>query len=120
MQYRPLGRSELKVSARCLGTTTFGEQNSETYAHAQLDRAVAAGINFIDTAEMYPVPPTPRPWGLTERHIGSWLTKRGRREALILASKAAGPADWPGYLRDAHPRLAWPISRPRWTAVCSA
>jgi aryl-alcohol dehydrogenase-like predicted oxidoreductase len=105
MQYRPLGRSELKVSALCLGTMTFGEQNSETDAHAQLDRAVAAGINFIDTAEMYPVPPRAETQGLTERYIGSWLAKRGRREELILASKVAGPADWLGYLRDGHPRL---------------
>jgi aryl-alcohol dehydrogenase-like predicted oxidoreductase len=105
MQYRPLGRSELKVSALCLGTMTFGEQNSETDAHAQLDRAVTAGINFIDTAEMYPVPPRAETQGLTERYIGSWLAKRGRREELILASKVAGPADWLGYLRDGHPRL---------------
>jgi aryl-alcohol dehydrogenase-like predicted oxidoreductase len=105
MEYRSLGRSGLNVSALCLGTMTFGEQNSEADAHAQLDRAVAAGINFIDTAEMYPVPPKAETQGLTERYIGSWLAKHGRRESLIIASKVAGPADWLNYLRDGHPRL---------------
>jgi aryl-alcohol dehydrogenase-like predicted oxidoreductase len=71
MEYRPLGHSGLKVSALCLGTMTFGEQNSEADTHAQLDRAIAAGINFIDTAEMDPVPPRAETQGLTERYIGS-------------------------------------------------
>ncbi len=105
MEYRSLGRSGLNVSALCLGTMTFGEQNSKTDAHAQLNRAVTAGFNFIDTAEMYPVPPKAETQGLTERHIGSWLAKHGRRESLIIASKVAGPADWLNYLRDGHPRL---------------
>lgn len=105
MEYRPLGNSGLEVSALCLGTMTFGEQNSEAEAHAQLDRAIAAGINFLDTAEMYPVPPRAETQGLTERYIGSWLAKRGRRDELIIASKVAGPADWLSYLRDGHPRL---------------
>ena len=105
MEYRPLGRSGLNVSALCLGTMTFGEQNSEAEAHAQLDRAVAAGINFIDTAEMYPVPPRAETQGLTEAYIGSWLAKRGGRDRLVLATKVAGPADWLGYLRDGTPRL---------------
>jgi aryl-alcohol dehydrogenase-like predicted oxidoreductase len=105
MDYRPLGRSGLSVSALCLGTMTFGEQNSESEAHEQLDRAVAAGINFIDTAEMYPVPPRAETQGLTERYIGSWLAKRGCREHLIIATKVAGPAEWLSYLRDGRPRL---------------
>ncbi len=105
MEYRPLGLSGLEVSALCLGTMTFGEQNSEAEAHEQLDRAVAAGINFIDTAEMYPVPPRAETQGLTERYIGSWLARRGGRERLILATKVAGPADWLSYLRDGNPRL---------------
>lgn len=67
MQTRPLGRTGLEVSRLCLGTMTFGEQNSEAEAHEQLDRAVAFGINFIDTAEMYPVPPMAKTQGLTER-----------------------------------------------------
>jgi len=105
MEYRPLGRTGLNVSALCLGTMTFGEQNSEAEAHAQLDRALAAGINFIDTAEMYPVPPRAETQGRTEAYIGSWLKQRGGRDNLILASKVAGPADWLNYLRNGHNRL---------------
>jgi aryl-alcohol dehydrogenase-like predicted oxidoreductase len=78
---------------------TFGEQNSEADAWAQLDRAVDAGINFIDTAEMYPVPPRAETQGLTERYIGSWLVQRGGRERLIIATKVSGPGDWIDYLR---------------------
>ena len=80
MQTRPLGRTGIEVSRLCLGTMTFGEQNSETEAHEQLDRAVAFGINFIDTAEMYPVPPKAETQGLTEIYIGSWLKARGARD----------------------------------------
>jgi aryl-alcohol dehydrogenase-like predicted oxidoreductase len=71
---------------------TFGEQNSEADAHQQLDYAVAAGINLIDTAEMYPVPPRPETQGLTESYIGSWLKARGNREKIVLASKVSGPS----------------------------
>jgi aryl-alcohol dehydrogenase-like predicted oxidoreductase len=81
----------MDVSRLCLGTMTFGEQNSEADAHEQLDRAVAFGINFIDTAEMYPVPPKAETQGLTERYIGTWLKKRGARDDVIIASKASGP-----------------------------
>ncbi len=105
MQYRRLGRTDLKVSALCLGTMTFGEQNSEADAHAQLDLASNSGINFFDTAEMYPVPPKAETQGLTERYIGSWLAKRGERDKRILATKVAGPADWLPYLRDGNLHL---------------
>ncbi|MBS9403005.1 NADP(H)-dependent aldo-keto reductase [Halomonas sp. TRM85114] len=91
MQMRPLGNTGIEVSRLCLGTMTYGEQNSETQAHEQLDRAVAFGINFIDTAEMYPVPPKGETQGRTESYIGSWLTRRGRRDDLVIATKAAGP-----------------------------
>ncbi|SFU60791.1 NADP(H)-dependent aldo-keto reductase [Halomonas korlensis] len=91
MQMRPLGNTGIEVSRLCLGTMTYGEQNSEAQAHEQLDRAVAFGINFIDTAEMYPVPPKGETQGRTEAYIGSWLTRRGRRDDLIIATKAAGP-----------------------------
>ncbi|WP_447554261.1 NADP(H)-dependent aldo-keto reductase [Vreelandella sp. EE22] len=91
MQTRPLGRTGLDVSRLCLGTMTFGEQNSEAEAHEQLDRAVAFGINFIDTAEMYPVPPKAETQGLTERYVGSWLKARGARDDVVLATKAVGP-----------------------------
>ncbi|QJQ96848.1 MULTISPECIES: NADP(H)-dependent aldo-keto reductase [Halomonadaceae] len=91
MQIRPLGDTGIDVSRLCLGTMTFGEQNSEAEAHEQLDRAVAFGINFIDTAEMYPVPPKVETQGRTEAYIGSWLKQRGARDDVILATKAAGP-----------------------------
>lgn len=91
MQKRPLGQTGIEVTRLCLGTMTFGEQNSETEAHEQLDRAVDFGINFIDTAEMYPVPPKGETQGRTEAYIGTWLKARGKRDDLIIATKAAGP-----------------------------
>ena len=91
MEYRRLGSSDLNVSALALGTMTFGEQNSEADAHAQLDYAIARGINFIDTAEMYPVAPRADTVHRTESHIGTWL-KRQQRDKLIVATKIAGPA----------------------------
>lgn len=91
MEYRQLGQTDLKVSVICLGTMTWGEQNSEADAHAQLDYAVANGVNFIDTAELYPVPPRAETYALTERYIGSWLAARGKRDDVIIASKIAGP-----------------------------
>lgn len=91
MEYRRLGSSDLNVSALALGTMTFGEQNSEADAHAQLDCAIAHGINFIDTAEMYPVAPRAETVHRTESHIGHWL-KRQQRDKLIVATKIAGPA----------------------------
>jgi len=90
MQYSQLGRSGLQVSRLCLGTMTFGEQNSEAEAHAQLDYATAQGVNFIDAAEMYPVPPRPETQGRTEAYIGSWLKARGGRDRVIVATKVAG------------------------------
>lgn len=91
MEYRQLGLSDLKVSALALGTMTFGEQNSEAEAHAQLDLALSRGVNFIDTAEMYPVPPRGETVYRTESYIGSWLQGRVR-DQLIIASKIAGPS----------------------------
>lgn len=100
MQYRRLGRSDIQVSALCLGTMTFGEQNTEQEAHQQLDMALAAGINFIDCAEMYPVPPKPETQGRTEQYIGSWLKARGNRDQIILATKITGPAEWSNHIRE--------------------
>lgn len=105
MEYRHLGRTDIKVSAICLGTMTFGEQNTEADAHAQLDYAIEAGVNFIDTAEMYPVPPKGETYGRTEEYIGSWLRQRGNRSRVILASKVAGPARDLSYLRHGKARL---------------
>ena len=90
MEYRHLGRSDLKVSSICLGTMTWGQQNTEKDAHEQLDYAVGRGINFIDTAEMYPVPGREATQGRTERCIGSWIKGRGKRDDVIIATKIAG------------------------------
>lgn len=105
MQYSHLGHSQLRVSRICLGTMTFGHQNSEREAHAQLDYALERGVNFIDTAEIYPVPTSKKTQGLTEQHIGSWLRARGVREKVIIASKVAGPGDWVAFLRPYEMRL---------------
>ena len=99
MEYRQLGHSDIKVSVICLGTMTWGEQNTEQEAHQQLDFAVESGVNFIDTAEMYPVPPMAETYGRTEQYIGSWLKQRGNRDKLILASKVASRGDWLSYIR---------------------
>lgn len=103
MQYAKLGRTELKVSRICLGTMTWGEQNSEVEAHTQMDMAVASGVNFFDTAEMYPVAPRAETQGRTEQYIGSWLKKTGKRRDIVLATKVIGPGLFP-YLRGG-PRL---------------
>lgn len=96
MDYRELGRTGTKVSALCLGTMTWGQQNSEADGHAQMDYALAHGINFFDTSEMYAVPPKPATQGSTERIIGSWFKARGTRTKVILATKVAGrsPMNW--------------------------
>ena len=85
MDYCRLGRTDLKVSRIGLGTMTWGEQNSEADAHAQMDLAVAEGVNFFDTAEMYPVAPRAETQGRTEAYIGTWLRKTGRRQDIVLA-----------------------------------
>ena len=95
-----LGDSKLEVSGICLGTMTFGEQNSEAEAHSQLDYALERGINFIDTAEMYPVMPRATTQGSTERFIGSWLKKSGKRAEVVLATKVAGPNPALHWIRD--------------------
>ena len=82
MEYRKLGRTDLEVSALCLGTMTWGEQNSESEGHAQIERAKASGINFIDTAEMYPVPPRAETYSRTEQIIGSYFKQQGDRAEL--------------------------------------
>jgi aryl-alcohol dehydrogenase-like predicted oxidoreductase len=93
MQFTTLGRSDLKVSRICLGTMTFGQQVDEAGTHAILDRALASGINFIDTAEMYAVPARADTYNATEKLIGSWLAKNPQaRERIILATKVTGPS----------------------------
>lgn len=93
VEYRPLGRTDLKVSAICLGSMTWGEQNTEAEGHAQLDYALAHGVNFIDAAEVYSIPPRPETQGSTERIIGSWLAARRNRDKVVIATKVAGRGD---------------------------
>jgi aryl-alcohol dehydrogenase-like predicted oxidoreductase len=93
MDYRPLGRTGLSVSVICLGSMTWGSQNSEAEGHAQIDYALDHGVNFIDTAEMYPVTPSlPETRGRTEEIIGTWIAARGGRDRYILATKVSGPS----------------------------
>ena len=104
MEFRRLGRTDIQVSLICLGTMTWGEQNTEAEAHAQLDYALDHGINFIDAAEMYPVPPKAETQGRTESYIGTWLKKRKDRDKIVLATKVAGRGGGPrgefDWLRD--------------------
>lgn len=101
MNYTTLPNTDIKISKICLGTMTFGNQNSEVEAHSQLDYAVERGINFLDTAEMYPIGGNAEIFGSTERHIGSWLHKIGasEREKLVVATKIAGPNRGLEYIR---------------------
>jgi aryl-alcohol dehydrogenase-like predicted oxidoreductase len=105
MDYRPLGTSSFKVSSLCLGTMTWGEQNSEKEAHAQLDLAFERGVNFIDTAEMYPVPPRAETYGATERYIGTWPKLKSVRDRIVLASKVVGPMPSAEFIRNGSSRL---------------
>ena len=91
MKFKKLGTTDLDVSLICLGTMTWGTQNSEKEAHEQMDYSVSQGINFFDTAEIYSVPPNAESYGKTEVMIGNWFTERKNREKIILASKVAGP-----------------------------
>lgn len=116
MDYVSLGRTNLKVSRICLGTMTWGQQNTEAEAHEQMDYALAQGVNFFDTAEMYPVPPKEETYSLTEQYIGSWFAARKNREQVILATKVAGPGDWLKYVRGGGSRL----NREHIRAACDA
>ena len=100
MKYTILPNTNIQISKICLGTMTFGEQNSESEAHSQLDFAVANGINFIDTAEMYPIAAKKETLGKTEIFIGNWLKKTGNRDKIVLATKIAGPNRGMQYIRE--------------------
>ena len=91
MEYRKLGNTDIDVSVICLGTMSYGEQNTEKEAHEQLDYSLDRGVNFIDTAEMYAIPPKKETYGKTEEIIGTWIKKRNDRSSFIIASKIAGP-----------------------------
>ena len=100
MKYTSLPNTDVKVSKICLGTMTFGQQNTEAEGHAQMDYALEKGVNFFDTAEMYSIPAHKETYGSTERIIGTWFKKSGRREEVVLASKIAGPSPNFTYMRD--------------------
>ena len=93
MEYRKLGKTGLDISQICLGTMTWGQQNTLDDAMAQMDYATSKGINFFDAAEMYPVPPRPETQGQTERCIGEWFSATGKRSEVVLATKVAGRSD---------------------------
>ncbi|WP_375239371.1 aldo/keto reductase [Aurantibacter sp.] len=98
MKYTTLPNTDIKVSKICLGSMTWGNQNTEAEGHEQLDYALSQGVNFVDTAELYPVPATAETQGRTSKIIGSWL-KNQKREDLIIASKIAGPGDYTAHIR---------------------
>jgi aryl-alcohol dehydrogenase-like predicted oxidoreductase len=104
MEFRPLGRTDIAVSAIALGTMTWGEQNTQAEAFEQIRAAKAAGVNFLDTAEMYPVPPRGETYTRTEQIIGAYFREHGDRSDWILASKVAGPGRM-DHIRDGNPRL---------------
>lgn len=104
MEYRQLGRTDLKVSSICLGTMTWGNQNDAKDGFAQMDLALDRGVNFFDTAEMYAVPASPETSFRTEEIIGEWFARSGNRDKVILATKAAGPGDYVKHIRGG-PRL---------------
>jgi aryl-alcohol dehydrogenase-like predicted oxidoreductase len=89
MHYNTLPGTDVSVSRICVGTMNWGTFNTEPEAHDQLDYAIAEGCNFIDTAEIYPIPPSKERQGLTEKYLGDWMKKRGNRNDLIIASKVA-------------------------------
>ncbi len=120
MRYRELGTSGLVVSEICLGSMTWGEQNTEAEGHAQIDRALDAGVNFIDTAEMYAVPARAETYGRTEEIIGSWFQKTGRREDVILATKVASGGRDLAYMRPQLHGGATKLDRASIHAACDA
>ncbi|WP_445957476.1 aldo/keto reductase [Yeosuana sp.] len=99
MKYTDIPNTKIKVSKICLGSMTWGNQNTEAEGHAQLDYAMEQGVNFIDTAELYPVPATAELSGRTSKIIGNWLQKRNNRDQVIIASKIAGPGDYTAHIR---------------------
>ncbi|SER22251.1 Predicted oxidoreductase [Nitrosomonas sp. Nm51] len=101
MQYRNLGNTEMQVSVICLGTMTWGQQNTRAEAFEQMDYALTEGVNFFDTAELYAIPPKAETYGRTEAIIGEWIKTRRQRDKIVLATKIAGPgADWIPYIRN--------------------
>ena len=105
MQLKPLANTGILVPEICLGTMTFGEQNTQAEAFQQLEYALDQGLFFWDTAEMYPVPPKPETQGATETILGNWIAERGKRDQLFIASKIAGPSQGGSHIRDGQTRF---------------
>jgi len=106
MEYRKLGRTDIDVSVICLGTMTWGQQNTPAQAFEQMDYAISQGVNFIDTAELYAIPPRAETCGRTEEIIGEWLKLRDNRDQIVLTSKIAGPGeDWIPHIREGRTRF---------------
>lgn len=105
MQLKPLANTGILVPEICLGTMTFGEQNTQAEAFQQLEYALDQGLFFWDTAEMYPVPPKPETQGATETILGNWIAQRGNRDQLFIASKIAGPSQGGSHIRDGQTRF---------------
>ena len=99
MKYTVLPSTDIKVSKICLGTMTFGNQNSEQEGFEQMDYAIDRGVNFFDTAELYPVPATAKLYADTEKIIGKWMSKKNNRDQIVLATKIAGPGDYTKHIR---------------------
>ena len=100
MEYRKLPQTNISVSKICLGTMTFGNQNTEAEGHQQMDYAYDQGVNFFDTAELYPVPAEAATQGETERILGTWFKKTGLRDKVVVATKIAGPGDYTKHIRE--------------------
>jgi len=106
MEYKKLGKTDIDVSVICLGTMTWGEQNTQDEAFAQMDYAIDQGVNFFDTAELYAIPPKAETYGKTEEFIGNWLASSGKRNKIVLTSKVAGPGEeWLPHIRNGKSRL---------------
>ena len=106
MEYRKLGHTDIDVSVICLGSMTWGQQNTAEQAFEQMDYALSQGVNFFDTAELYAIPPKAETCGRTEEIIGAWLKTRGKREQIVLASKIAGPGEeWIPHIRNGRTRF---------------
>ena len=107
MKYRKLGNTDIDVSVICLGTMTFGEQNSQQEGFDQMDYAIERGVNFFDTAELYAVMPRKETYGKTEEIVGNWFQERKCRDKIILASKIASKSDGLEWIREGSKNLGF-------------
>ena len=119
MEYRKLGNTDIDVSLICLGTMTWGQQNTEEEGHEQMDYAFERGINFFDTAELYSIPPMAETQGRTEEIIGTWFAKTGNRDKIILATKVAGRSNM-SWFRGGDTRLDRKNNTPKTIVIIDA